>query len=228
MRIALALAGAVVATPPPSCSRVTTNQFCTGVTWNASLPLAPAELDSAARSDYNTAVNRLGQLGGPDGLLKLPFCLDSWKALQCASKFQKCSRELPMQKVCRSLCVQFAETCNGSESVLARCSDDLLYDEPPCTDYAELYEPYMLPQGGHLLSSPLELYNTVAGAPLLLFAMVVALHVCCCSLQWVAGGGGPFDGPDEHPSAPLRRVFEDYDRQHPEGARARKAGPKVT
>lgn len=70
--------------------------FCTGVTWNASLPLDAAELDAAAQSDYKVALSRLTNVGRQS---TLPMCLVAWKALQCASKFQKCSRELPAQKV---------------------------------------------------------------------------------------------------------------------------------
>ena len=90
------------------------NLFCSGVTWNASLPLAPAALDAAAKSDFELALDRLHKLGGA---ASLPLCLESWKALQCASKFQKCSKDNPAQKVCRSLCFQFADMCNGSQAV---------------------------------------------------------------------------------------------------------------
>ena len=91
---------------------VTKDFFCSGVTWNASLPLPAADLDAAAKADFEAAHGKLRELAAS------PRCLESWKALQCASKFQKSSREYPVQKVCRSLCIQFAETCNGSESVL--------------------------------------------------------------------------------------------------------------
>ena len=82
--------------PHVSCSHVTTNNFCTGVTWNASLPLSPSSLDTAAKADFEQALDRLHRLGSTHSL---PMCLESWKALQCASKFQKCSSELPAQKV---------------------------------------------------------------------------------------------------------------------------------
>ena len=78
------------------CGLVTSNSFCSGVDYNATLPLAPAALDAAAKSDFELALDRLHKLGGPTSL---PFCLESWKALQCASKFQKCSRGVPAQKV---------------------------------------------------------------------------------------------------------------------------------
>ena len=103
--VAAALLGlALTASTFPSCSHVH-ESFCGGVTWNASLPLSSAELDAAARSDYELAIGRLQRMGTPATMTR---CLDSWKALQCASKFQKCSREVPAQKVCRTLCVQFA------------------------------------------------------------------------------------------------------------------------
>ena len=70
--------------------------FCSGVTWNTSLPLAPAALDAAAKSDFELALDRLHKLGGASSM---PLCLESWKALQCASKFQKCSSGVPTQKV---------------------------------------------------------------------------------------------------------------------------------
>ena len=70
--------------------------FCSGVTWNASLPLEPAVLDTAAKADFDLALERLHRVGGA---AEMPLCLESWKALQCASKFQKCSKGVPAQKV---------------------------------------------------------------------------------------------------------------------------------
>ena len=84
----------------PTCGQVgPTAHFCHGVSWNASLPLAASTLDAAAKSDFDQALDRLHKLSAKDSL---PLCLESWKGLQCASKFQKCSKELPAQKVSRS------------------------------------------------------------------------------------------------------------------------------
>ena len=166
------------------CS-VPLNSFCSGTTYPAVLPLPASELDAAARSDYELALGKLQKVGGS---ATQPMCLEAWKALQCASKFQRCS-SIPSApyKVCRSLCVQFALACNGSEAVLTRCNDNLLYDEPPCTDYAELVpSPWLLP-GKELTSSPVELFHTAAGLPLLVTLLVLALHTLCCGLQHVFG-----------------------------------------
>jgi len=65
------------------------NLFCSGVSWNASLPLPAAELDAAAKTDFDLAIERLYKVGAG---ASLPMCLESWKALQCASKFQRCSK----------------------------------------------------------------------------------------------------------------------------------------
>ena len=114
-------------------------------------------------------------------------------------------------QVCRTLCTQFAATCNGSEAVLARCNDELLYDDPPCTDYAELPSwrggptrwmaesnvpqplDLVLPSSGEgpvavrISSSPIELFQTAAGLPLLLTLGVLLLHAACCVLQLSCG-----------------------------------------
>jgi len=166
------------------CS-VPLNSFCSGTTYPAVLPLPASELDAAARSDYELALGKLQKVGGS---ATQPMCLEAWKALQCASKFQRCfSTPSAPYKVCRSLCVQFALACNGSEAVLTRCNDDLLYDEPPCTDYAELVpSPWLLPSK-ELTSSPVELFHTAAGLPLLVTLLVLALHTLCCGLQHVFG-----------------------------------------
>jgi hypothetical protein len=246
LRAALAFGG-------PACSPVSSRDFfCSGVTWEASLPLEAPALDAAARSDYELALGKLQRLGGP---ASFPQCLESWKALQCASKFQKCSLEMPTQKVCpatqpstnrsrlrchpfpvwaspspfhprtqvcRSLCVQFAQACNGSQAVMcappplrthavapicpshlisrrcgrltqlvrsARCTDEMLYDEPPCTDYAELPAhgaPARSPRT--ITSSPAELLQTAAGLPLLLTLVVLVLHAACCAFQLSCAG----------------------------------------
>ena len=79
-----------------SCGVVRSNAFCSGVTWNTSLPIEAPDLDAAARADFELALGRLDRSTG--GASAFPMCLESWKALQCASKFQKCSRDLPAQK----------------------------------------------------------------------------------------------------------------------------------
>ena len=156
--------------------------FCAGVTWDASLPLAVNELDNAARSDYSLALGKLARTANAQ-----PLCLESWKALQCASKFLKCSTEMPSQKVCRSLCIQFAVACNASDAVYNRCADDLLYDEPPCTDYADPTPRGRLDEDIQLDSSPAELFQTAAGLPLLLTLSVLLLHITCCAMQVACG-----------------------------------------
>ena len=136
---------------------------------------------------------------------------------------------LPAQpsQVCRTLCTQFAATCNGSEAVLARCNDELLYDDPPCTDYAELPSwrggsmrwmaesnvphpldlSFMLPASGdgpsspvRISSSPVELFQTASGLPLLLTLGVLLLHAVCCVLQLSCGASDDED-PAEGRSA---------------------------
>lgn len=105
MRVYLGLATAMIAPVHASygtCGLLTGREklFCSGVTWNASLPLAPAALDAAAKADFELALDRLHKVGGASSL---PMCLESWKALQCASKFQKCSKATPApQKVCHT------------------------------------------------------------------------------------------------------------------------------
>ena len=167
--------------------------FCSGVDWNSTLPLAPETLDAAAKSDFEIALDRLHHLGGE---ASMPLCLESWKALQCASKFERCAIGTFRPKVCRSLCVQFANNCNGSASVHARCADNLLYDEPPCTDYADFItrgssralDPWMT-ASEMARPSPTELFNTAAGLPLIITLAVLLLHASCCALQYACGAG---------------------------------------
>ncbi len=95
--------------------------------------------------------------------------------------------------------------------MLSRCSDDLLYDEPPCTDYADASYPPL--SGGSaavdaaslglkLASSPAELLQTAAGLPLMLAVFVVILHAVCCFVQ---GACGAEDGqPDQEAKATPR------------------------
>ena len=82
------LALAALAEPSP-CRTAQHNSFCTEVTYDTSLPggVGPAELDAAARADYEVA---LPQPGRPGKLLSAPACLDAWKSMQCASKFARC------------------------------------------------------------------------------------------------------------------------------------------
>ena len=47
----------------PACKRVASNDFCVGVTYEASLPLPAAELDASARSDYDLALGKLQKAG---------------------------------------------------------------------------------------------------------------------------------------------------------------------
>lgn len=164
--------------PPPAA-----NAFCRDVTYHVSLPLGAAELDAAARSDYEVAVERQPHSNS--------LCLESWKALQCASKFQKCAPQQPAQKVCRSLCVRLAHSCNATDGMLSRCADSSVYDDVPCTDYAareagassaELPAP-----------SPAEALQTAAGLPVLLGFAAVILHAAYCLVQCLCGGGTASD-----------------------------------
>ena len=68
------LALAALAEPSP-CRTAQHNSFCTEVTYDTSLPggVGPAELDAAARADYEVA---LPQPGRPGKLLSAPACLD--------------------------------------------------------------------------------------------------------------------------------------------------------
>ena len=187
----------------PSCGGVPTNVFCSGVTYEASLPLPAVELDLAARSDYEAATAKLLQRASSAGM---PMCLGAWKSLQCASKFQRCSGDLSTpHRVCRSLCVQFANACNGSEAVLSRCSDNLLYDEPPCTDYAEVIVSPWEQANSRLASSPAELFHTASGIPLILTLLVLALHAGCCALQYACGSR--LDEPEESPRDEVREAL---------------------
>ena len=192
-----------------ACAAPRTNSFCQDVTWNASLPLDADALDRAAKADYQQATIHLSKPGGSP---PSAFCLESWKALQCASKFPKCTWELPAQKVCRSLCHQFADACNASDAVLARCSDPLLYSDPPCSDYASyerlvISSPFTLVPGGAvaptwelrdggvqrpmtLPTAPAQLYRTAAGLPVFFALVVLCLHALCCTAQAACGGGG--------------------------------------
>ena len=137
-------------------------------------------------------------------------------------------------QVCRSLCYQFADACNTSESVLARCADSLLYDDPPCTDYAAILpadlsergvvfsglEIMGLPMDGlvdastfeshaaFVATSPTMLYRTAAGVPIFFALVVICLHALCCVAQSACGGGS-----DEQPDSgrardAMRGIFD--------------------
>ena len=77
----------------------------------------------------------------------------------------------------------------------ARCADNLLYDEPPCTDYADPLPPRItrlaadVSIDGALVSSPVELFHTAAGLPVLLTLAVLMMHLLCCALQSACGSG---------------------------------------
>ena len=103
----LSLAAVTVLAEPSPCRTAQHNSFCTEVTYDTSLPggVGPAELDAAARADYEVA---LPQPGRPGKLLSAPACLDAWKSMQCASKFARCEHgpgpDAPVEplKGCRS------------------------------------------------------------------------------------------------------------------------------
>ena len=211
------LAVAVLAEPSP-CRTAQHNSFCTEVTYDTSLPggVGPAELDAAARADYEVA---LPQPGRPGKLLSAPACLDAWKSMQCASKFARCEHgpgpDAPVEplKVCRSLCVQFANACNASETVLHRCGDALLYSDPPCTDYAA-FEPPSGRLHPLLSTSPAQLLRSkplgvAAGLPLAFALVVVLLHALCCVVQCAFTGGGDKEGAHDVAKMEAREALRD-------------------
>ena len=176
------------------------------MTWNVSLPVSALELDAAAQSDYEVAVERQPHSS--------PMCLDAWKALQCASKFQKCAAQhQPAQKVCRTLCLRLAHSCNASDGMLRRCADSTVYDDVPCTDYTAL-EPGAAGAAGPA-PSPAEALQTAAGLPVLLGFAAVLLHAVYCLVQCVCGGGTARD--DAGAPAP-RDVFQSLLAPHTEMA----------
>ena len=95
----------------------------------------PAEVvDGLAKHDYEAILAKQGRVAAT------PACLEAWKALQCATKFPRCAKQVSAHLVCTTLCVQFANACNASESLLlgkGACLDVHKFDAPPCTDYAE-------------------------------------------------------------------------------------------
>lgn len=98
----------------------------------------------------------------------------------------------------RALCVRWTTALPRRR---ARCADNLLYDEPPCTDYADLVPERMTRYPANtmpLVSSPAELFSTASGLPFMLTLAVLMLHLCCCGLQSVLGSGdGEEDADDE-------------------------------
>ena len=180
----------VVLCSASSCVPVRSNSFCTGVTWNVSLGLPAAEVDEKAREDFEHVFAKYGKVA------PTPACLEAWKALNCARKFPRCSKHVTAHTVCRSLCVQFANACNASESLLmgkAACLDAHNFDEPPCTDYAE---PLRTDHAGWTPDKSLlaggsleELLHTAMAAPIVLALVVALLHCTCCVVQSACGGG---------------------------------------
>jgi hypothetical protein len=173
-----------------SCVPVRSNSFCTGVTWNVSLGQPADVVDALAKHDFEAILAKQGRVAAT------PVCLEAWKALQCATKFPRCAKQVTAHLVCRTLCVQFANACNASESLLlgkGACLDVHKFDEPPCTDYTE---PLVV---GHASWSPdervlagsslSELLHAAAGVPIILALVVAVLHCACCVLQSSCGGG---------------------------------------
>ena len=109
----------------------------------------------------------------------------------------------------------------------ARCADTLLYDEPPCTDYADLTPPrlarYPADSLPNLVSSPAELFATASGLPLLLTLAVLLLHACCCSLQACCGGGDGADDDDASKGSGEREAVRAAVKSGGEGAAPGKA-----
>tara|TARA_B110001452_G_scaffold102937_1_gene85416 strand:+ start:372 stop:1115 length:744 start_codon:yes stop_codon:yes gene_type:complete len=177
-----------------SCVPVTTNTFCTGVTWNVTIGLVPpADIDAQAKADYEQALSKLSRPGQPPASRA---CFAAWKGLNCARKFPRCLPGLHMDAVttCQTLCEEFAHACNASELMLVSkgaCAS-AQFDIPPCTDYIDplpsgLSTMYSAdwPPGG----SPGELLSSFMAVPILLALFVTSLHLCCCAVQSLCGGG---------------------------------------
>ena len=97
----------------------------------------------------------------------------------------------------------------------ARCADNLLYDEPPCTDYAD-HAPLRLTRlvpsstdGPKLVSSPAELFQTATGLPLVLTLLVLLAHLACCVLQRACGSGDAGDALEADDSATPRAALKE-------------------
>ena len=114
-------------------------------------------------------------------------------------------KKTPKQNSLRlcSCCTIYALRLARCGTGRARCADNLLYDEPPCTDYAEPrpYGPgYARYPHDNLISSPEELFQTIQGLPFMLTLGVLLLHLTCCTLQWACGAGD--DGEDRNARSP--------------------------
>ena len=101
----------------------------------------------------------------------------------------------------------------------ARCADNQLNDEPPCTNYADpmprraaRFPVDSLP---NITSSPVELFQTASGLPLLLTLAVLLLHI------WAAACCRPRAGP--MPTAVMRRGWRRTVALRADGHRADRA-----
>ena len=191
----------VVISSASSCLPIRSNSFCTGVTWNVSLGQPAEVVDGLAQHDFEAILSKQGRVAAT------PACLEAWKALQCATKFPRCAKQVTAHLVCRTLCVQFANACNTSESLLlgkGACLDVHKFDAPPCTDYAEplsadhaSWSPDERVLAGGSLS---ELLHAAAGVPILLALVVAVLHCACCVVQSSCGGGTAVEADATQPT----------------------------
>ena len=200
-----------------SCLPVRSNSFCTGVTWNVSLGQPAEVVDALAKHDFEAILAKQGQVAAT------PACLEAWKALQCATKFPRCAKQVTEHLVCRTLCVQFANACNASESLLlskGACLDEHKFDVPPCTDYAEplATDHASWSPDDHLLAggSLSELLRAAAGVPIILALVVAALHCTCCVVQSSCGGGSAVEADAAQPA---REALRDLAQASGEGMR---------
>ena len=91
-----------------SCVPVRSNSFCTGVTWNVSLGQPAEVVDGLAKHDFEAILAKQGRVAAT------PACLEAWKALQCASKFQKCTAAQPARGIgSRGFAVALPWPCRG-------------------------------------------------------------------------------------------------------------------
>ena len=199
-----------------SCVPVRSNSFCTGVTWNVSLGQPAEVVDGLAKHDYEAILAKQGRVAAT------PACLEAWKALQCATKFPRCAKQVSAHLVCTTLCVQFANACNASESLLlgkGACLDVHKFDAPPCTDYAEPLS------ADHASWSPddradfaggslAELLHVAAGVPILVAFVVAVLHCACCVVQSSCSGGTALESDAAHPA---RDALRDLAKESGEG-----------
>ena len=133
----------------------------------------------------------------------------------------------PILIACARSLNPFPLCCRADPPRRARCGDGQLYDEPPCTDYAELAPlhagrwlgaPYAMPT--NISSSPAELFQTAAGLPLLLTLAVLALHATCYALQLACGGSEDVDAASDDVRTPRDLMRESIARG---GVRAEQA-----